>query len=382
MACKEIFDKLKEETNLQEEILNKKIKEGNENLKNILQKIKHEMEKISIYSSVNYEGFKTTNSTEEEKNQNNSPQPNPQTKEETTQANLPLAQSLMIKKEDEPKKKTLHNLITENQKKRLKLNIKKKKIRLAFMNISDKDKLKTIDPKKEVEKSSVVNEINYFISAQNTNANTLSNNGVSTSSSIQGTKPKSKFRGVKQPLKPNSKQKDDLKGENNFQTTYESNNAFRPEINNNMQSLELSSHIHFNPSSNVTHNNILSSSLPQSQNYIENNANNMNNIPENLITPEVGNNYNIIETTQPNEYETPHLNYYPHQIYNDEHINDNISTNNQEEEHDMKLSIEPQNLSKSSNFSKKSKKITTLYDIIFLILFFIDKKDILNLFHK
>ena len=367
MACKEIFDKLKEETNLQEEILNKKIKEGNENLKNILQKIKHEMEKISIYSSVNYEGVKTTNITEEEKNQNNLPESVQQTKEDITQVNLPLAQSLIITKEDETKKKTVHKLIiTDNQKKRLKLNIKKKKIRLAFMNFSDKDKIKTIDEKKEIEKSSVVNEINYFISANNTKATTLSNNGINTSSSIQGSKPKSKFRASKRPLKSNPEQNGDLKEEkNNLQTTSEFNDAPRAETNNNMQSLEFSSHIHFNPSSNVTHNNILSSSLPQSQKYIENNDNNhFNNNPENITTTKVGQNCNIIESGQANEYETPHLNYYPHQIDNNQsEINDNIHTTNQEERHYMRLSTQSQNLqsiSKSSNFSKKSKKISTL----------------------
>lgn len=364
MACKEIFDKLKEGTNLQEEILNKKIKEGNENLKNILQKIKHEMEKISIYSSVNYEGVKTTNITEEEKNQNNLPESVRQTKEEITP---PLAHSLIIKKEDETKKKTIHNLIiTDNQKKRLKLNIKKKKIRLAFMNISDKDKIKTIDAKKEIEKSSVVNEINYFISANNTKATTLSNNGINTSSSIQGSKPKSKFRGSKRPLKSNPEQNGDLKEEkNNLQTTSEFNDASRAETNNNMQSLEFSSHIHFNPSSNVTHINILSSSLPQSQKYIENNYNNHNNnSPENITTTELGQNCNIIESCQANEYETPHLNYYPHQIDNNpSETNDNMHTTYQEEQNDMRLSTQSQNLqniSKSSNFSKKSKKISTL----------------------
>ena len=55
MKAKEIFEKIKKE-NLENEInLVKKINEGNENLKNTLQKIKKDMEKISIYSKVNYD---------------------------------------------------------------------------------------------------------------------------------------------------------------------------------------------------------------------------------------------------------------------------------------------------------------------------------------
>ena len=49
MKAKEIFEKIKKE-NLENEInLVKKINEGNENLKNTLQKKKKDMEKISIY---------------------------------------------------------------------------------------------------------------------------------------------------------------------------------------------------------------------------------------------------------------------------------------------------------------------------------------------
>ena len=46
MACKEMFEKMREESKMHEELLNQKIKEGNDKLKGILQKIKHEMEKI------------------------------------------------------------------------------------------------------------------------------------------------------------------------------------------------------------------------------------------------------------------------------------------------------------------------------------------------
>ena len=57
MNVKEIFTKMKED-NLRNEInLTKKINDGNENLKNTLYKIKKNMEKVSIYSNVNYDCF-------------------------------------------------------------------------------------------------------------------------------------------------------------------------------------------------------------------------------------------------------------------------------------------------------------------------------------
>ena len=57
MNVKEIFTKMKED-NLRNEInLAKKINDGNENLKNTLSKIKKNMEKLSIYSNVNYDCF-------------------------------------------------------------------------------------------------------------------------------------------------------------------------------------------------------------------------------------------------------------------------------------------------------------------------------------
>ena len=57
MNVKEIFTKMKED-NLRNEInLAKKINDGNENLKNTLYKIKKNMEKLSIYSNVNYDCF-------------------------------------------------------------------------------------------------------------------------------------------------------------------------------------------------------------------------------------------------------------------------------------------------------------------------------------
>ena len=40
MACKEMFEKMREESKMHEELLNQKIKEGNDKLKGILQKIK------------------------------------------------------------------------------------------------------------------------------------------------------------------------------------------------------------------------------------------------------------------------------------------------------------------------------------------------------
>ena len=57
MNAKEIFLKMKED-NLKNEVnLAKKINDGNENLKNSLSKIKKNMEKVSIYSNVNYDCF-------------------------------------------------------------------------------------------------------------------------------------------------------------------------------------------------------------------------------------------------------------------------------------------------------------------------------------
>ena len=57
MNVKEIFTKMKED-NLRNEInLTKKINDGNENLINTLYKIKKNMEKVSIYSNVNYDCF-------------------------------------------------------------------------------------------------------------------------------------------------------------------------------------------------------------------------------------------------------------------------------------------------------------------------------------
>jgi hypothetical protein len=57
MNVKEIFTKMKED-NLRNEInLAKKINDGNENLINTLYKIKKNMEKVSIYSNVNYDCF-------------------------------------------------------------------------------------------------------------------------------------------------------------------------------------------------------------------------------------------------------------------------------------------------------------------------------------
>lgn len=59
MNTKEIFNKMKEENKMQEELLKQKIIEGNDALKKKLDKIKKDMEKISIYSHVNYETIKT-----------------------------------------------------------------------------------------------------------------------------------------------------------------------------------------------------------------------------------------------------------------------------------------------------------------------------------
>ena len=58
MNSQEVFAKMKEENKAQEEKLAQKIMEGNENLKKTLQKIKKDMEKISLYSNVNYDSFK------------------------------------------------------------------------------------------------------------------------------------------------------------------------------------------------------------------------------------------------------------------------------------------------------------------------------------
>lgn len=58
MNSQEVFAKMKEENKIQEEKLAQKIMEGNENLKKTLQKIKKDMEKISLYSNVNYDSYK------------------------------------------------------------------------------------------------------------------------------------------------------------------------------------------------------------------------------------------------------------------------------------------------------------------------------------
>ena len=60
MTCRDIFDKIKEENVMHEKILNQKIIESQTNLKNILQKIKAEMEKNAIFSDVNYDDYQAT----------------------------------------------------------------------------------------------------------------------------------------------------------------------------------------------------------------------------------------------------------------------------------------------------------------------------------
>jgi hypothetical protein len=61
---------MKEDNKNEEEILTKKINEGNENLKNTLKKIKQDMEKIPIFSNVNYDNnFKNKNINDEGKSE-------------------------------------------------------------------------------------------------------------------------------------------------------------------------------------------------------------------------------------------------------------------------------------------------------------------------
>ena len=52
MKCREIFDKMNEENKSHQEKLSQKIKESNNNLKDILKKIKVQMEKISNFSDL------------------------------------------------------------------------------------------------------------------------------------------------------------------------------------------------------------------------------------------------------------------------------------------------------------------------------------------
>ena len=52
MKCREIFDKINEENKAHQEKLSQKIKESNNNLKDILKKIKVQMEKISTFSDI------------------------------------------------------------------------------------------------------------------------------------------------------------------------------------------------------------------------------------------------------------------------------------------------------------------------------------------
>ena len=72
MNSQEVFAKMKEENKIQEEKLAQKIMEGNENLKKTLQKIKKDMEKISLYSNVNYDSFKNDSKEAEIKEKFNS----------------------------------------------------------------------------------------------------------------------------------------------------------------------------------------------------------------------------------------------------------------------------------------------------------------------
>jgi hypothetical protein len=58
---------MKEYNKKEEDYLTQKINEGNENLKNTLKKIKQDMEKIPIFSNVNYDNnFKNNNNLNEE----------------------------------------------------------------------------------------------------------------------------------------------------------------------------------------------------------------------------------------------------------------------------------------------------------------------------
>lgn len=67
MTCREIFDKIKTQTELHEQKLHHKMEESQSNLKNILKKIKNDMEKNAIYSDVNYNLFQSSTALSTEK---------------------------------------------------------------------------------------------------------------------------------------------------------------------------------------------------------------------------------------------------------------------------------------------------------------------------
>ena len=70
MEIKDSYRKMREANKIKEELLTKKIMEGNDLLKDTLKKIKKEMEKKSIQSKVNYDTI-NNNKQENEENENN-----------------------------------------------------------------------------------------------------------------------------------------------------------------------------------------------------------------------------------------------------------------------------------------------------------------------
>lgn len=252
MACKEMFEKMREESKMHEELLNQKIKEGNDKLKGILQKIKHEMEKISIYSTTNYEALSI--SQEEEK------------KEMAHQDNLKVSKEKEICVCNSPKP-----FLTKEKKKRLKMNIKKN-LRLAIINKEAKVKRDSLKKEKKIPPPSlIVNEINYCITSHNnTNENNSHSNTASTIHNSNNIKNSSKkrFKSKRKPIKVNKEEENVIKQEEQLQTT--SGFYTTVETNNNFYSSESSARIPFYPSStfrtnqnnNIASEHILITSTP------------------------------------------------------------------------------------------------------------------------
>lgn len=252
MACKEMFEKMREESKMHEELLNQKIKEGNDKLKGILQKIKHEMEKISIYSTTNYEALPIQK--EEEKKE------------------MPHQDTLKVSKEKEICVcNSSKPFLSKDKKKKLKMNIKKN-LRLAIINKEAKIKRDSLKKEKKIPPPSlIVNEINYCITSHNnTNENNSHSNTASTIHHSNNMKNSSRkrFKSKRKPMKVHKEEENVIKQEEPLQTT---SGFYTPvETNNNFYSPESSGRIPFYPSStfrtkqnnNIPSEHILITSTP------------------------------------------------------------------------------------------------------------------------
>lgn len=178
MTCRDIFDKIKEENVMHEKILNQKIIESQTNLKNILQKIKAEMEKNAIFSDVNYDDYQATSikTTESQK----------QTQIQETQS---------IKESGKKLANTLEKVLNhEKRSRRNSAQLKRNKKRKIQPNNTRNTENKELEdnPKQKSPIHNTKDSTNYFTSREGNNSETNKNNSnsnkaysVSTVQSLQ-----------------------------------------------------------------------------------------------------------------------------------------------------------------------------------------------------